>query len=504
MTTSSGQLTTYAYEPNRKLKTQVKNEFNTTLISQYDYTYNNLGLRDDLNTSGEAFSGSDNVPVGKAVDYTTNELNQYTEINTDIGSLTADNLSYDDDGNLTSIISTNSTKVYEYNGENRLISVEPETPVDGDTKVEFVYDYMGRRVQKKVYSYISDLWSLTSDTLFFYDDWNMIQEMDGTETIEKSYVYGLDLSQSSQGAGGVGGLLSSIQSQVSSSWLFCYDANGNVGELINSDDGSIVANYEYDPFGILLKSTGSMADENSFRFSTKYYDTETDLYYYGYRYYSTKLGRWVNRDPLYEEEGLNLYSYVMNDGINAYDMLGLLTTNQAIAHYFRSYPIVQWAERSSKINWHPDFPDKRFDPIADPKGDDLYVSFKEIDIGVHPRNFPDFEKLLTRYYKKTVEKNIYMTWYTDIGEYVAWAGHIEYTLKGIFKSDFCEWEFSGSIGALPNDFDFNPKTKEDRGQRGWIGERVVRTINYFGPKFGGKDYTIYFIGDKTVKDNEKW
>ena len=44
-------------------------------------------------------------------------------------------------------------------------------------------------------------YGLISDTLFLYDGWNMIQVMDGAETVEKTYVYGLDLSQSNQGAG---------------------------------------------------------------------------------------------------------------------------------------------------------------------------------------------------------------------------------------------------------------------------------------------------------------
>ena len=82
LSANSGQLTTYSYEPNRNLKTQVKNEFNTRLISQYGYTYKNLGLRDNIDTSGEAFSGSDNVPSAKMVDYKSNSLNQYSQITT--------------------------------------------------------------------------------------------------------------------------------------------------------------------------------------------------------------------------------------------------------------------------------------------------------------------------------------------------------------------------------------------------------------------------------------
>jgi RHS repeat-associated protein len=57
------------------------------------------------------------------------------------------------------------------------------------------------------------------------------------------------------------------------------------------------------PFGEVLRATGSMAKANPFRFSTKYQDDETDLLYYGYRYYNASTGRWLTRDPI-EEHGL--------------------------------------------------------------------------------------------------------------------------------------------------------------------------------------------------------
>ena len=58
-------------------------------------------------------------------------------------------------------------------------------------------------------------------------------------------------------------------------------------------------------------------------FSTKYTDNETDLLYYGYRYYSPALGRWLSRDPIEEQGGLNLYGFVNNDPVNKWDVLGL-------------------------------------------------------------------------------------------------------------------------------------------------------------------------------------
>jgi RHS repeat-associated protein len=45
--------------------------------------------------------------------------------------------------------------------------------------------------------------------------------------------------------------------------------------------------------------------------------------YYGYRYYDPKSGRWPSRDPIGEEGGVNLYGFIGNDGVNAWDVLGL-------------------------------------------------------------------------------------------------------------------------------------------------------------------------------------
>jgi RHS repeat-associated protein len=65
-----------------------------------------------------------------------------------------------------------------------------------------------------------------------------------------------------------------------------------------------------------------MASANSFRFSTKYQDDETSLLYYGYRYYNPSTGRWMSRDPIEEEGGVNLYGFVINNPVNQVDLLG--------------------------------------------------------------------------------------------------------------------------------------------------------------------------------------
>ncbi len=81
--------------------------------------------------------------------------------------------------------------------------------------------------------------------------------------------------------------------------------------------------YIYGPFGEVIRATGPTAKVNPFRFSTKFDDDETDLLYYGYRYYNPSTGRWLSRDPQEEDGGLNLYGFIGNDALNRADLIGL-------------------------------------------------------------------------------------------------------------------------------------------------------------------------------------
>jgi RHS repeat-associated protein len=48
--------------------------------------------------------------------------------------------------------------------------------------------------------------------------------------------------------------------------------------------------------------------------------------YYGYRYYDPVTGKWPSRDPIAESGGLNLDSFLGNDGVNRWDRLGLFSS----------------------------------------------------------------------------------------------------------------------------------------------------------------------------------
>ena len=212
-----------------------------------------------------------------------------------------------------------------WNAENRLVAAE-----SADTQLKFTYDYMGRRVRKQSYSGSDILgWTLQSDHRYVYDGWNLIAQL-GTQNselgTEKTFTWGLDLSQSLQGAGDVGGLLCvttrNPELGTRNAYYATYDANGNISEYLDNN-GAVVAHYEYSPFGKLTVADGAKAADFDHRFSTKFFDTETSLYYYGLRYYSPELGRWVNRDPIGERGGVNLHCFVWNSPLFWIDSLGL-------------------------------------------------------------------------------------------------------------------------------------------------------------------------------------
>ncbi len=178
----------------------------------------------------------------------------------------------------------------------------------------------------KSYKLPTESLSLIEDYWTDKTNQNVIAEFSGTGLISKSYLWGLDLSGSMQGAGGVGGLLSIEQhlGDGASRHYVAYDGNGNVVGLADADTGEMSASYEYSAFGEVLQMEGEYAVKNDYRFSTKPQEGMTGLYYYGYRWLDAGTGRWLSRDPIGERGGVNLYGFVGNDGVNYVDRLGLI------------------------------------------------------------------------------------------------------------------------------------------------------------------------------------
>jgi RHS repeat-associated protein len=239
--------------------------------NKYGYVFDPIGNRITATNNAEVTA------------YAANELNQYTNILS--ASAPPREPSHDLDGNML----TNGVWSYVWDGENRLIGVSS----NGVLLATHTYDHLSRRIGK-----------VAGETTqsYLYDGWNLIQEFQSStiptfHSSTNSYVWGLDLSGSLQGAGGVGGLLAVVQE--GDAHYPAFDANGNVVEYVSAD-GAIAAHYEYSPFGETFAKSGDLADSFACRFSTKYWENEGGLYYYGYRFYLPTLGRWLSRDPINE------------------------------------------------------------------------------------------------------------------------------------------------------------------------------------------------------------
>jgi RHS repeat-associated protein len=245
---------------------------------------------------------------------------------------------------------------YTWDDENRLAAVTPTGATAASRpRLEYVYDGLGRRRIRRVFRFVvpplggPGSWQLQSETRFLWDSWLLLRETTVTpadgQTFTRTYTCGLDLSGQLGGegmdamatAGGIGGILAcsspSCPSSSSSTACFLYDGNGNVANLVDAESAAALAAYEYSPFGNTVVALGPLADTNPIRFSSKYAETThlpgltagPDLYYYGFRYYSPGLGRWVSRDPIGESGGPGLYLPGHNSVVRDVDPLGEVT-----------------------------------------------------------------------------------------------------------------------------------------------------------------------------------
>ncbi len=259
----------------------------------------------------------DDLTITNTLGFQTNSLNQYSSIANNGVLVTP---TYDYAGNIT----YDGLYTYEYDAKNQLVKVNSLSP---SKTYDFVYDPLGRRIKQS---------GNVTLTHFVYQGWNLVVELNSSKSIVKRYVWGLDASNTTQGAGGVGGLL--MIEDGSARYYPVYDARYNVVGLQNPS-GTLVAWYDYDPFGKLIGSGGSAAGVNPFRFSTKYTDPEidSDLVYYGLRYYHAEIGRFLNRDPISTSGGLNLYAAMGNDPVNSYDVLGMIPIQQGTDADWQSF-----------------------------------------------------------------------------------------------------------------------------------------------------------------------
>lgn len=274
----------FSYNPRSELTNAQLND------AAYTYNYDNIGNRINAQEAAEE------------IIYTANELNQYTQIDTNGNAFIPE---YDANGNQTLVQTSTGIWRVTYNAQNRAVKFES---IDGSTIITCDYDYMGRRFEKKVtingivtlyHRYLyrgylqiacldltranqSALWYITWDPTQPIATRPLVIQKDGTW-----YTYGWDLTKN-----------------------ICevYGPNGNIRTI-----------YTYTPYGAVT-ANGDITQP--IQWSSEYHDTDLALIYYNYRYYNPTDGRWTRRDPIGLYGGYNSYTGISNSPTGTMDVLG--------------------------------------------------------------------------------------------------------------------------------------------------------------------------------------
>lgn len=280
----------FSYDDKRQLTSASGISDDLGTLKNYQYNYDVVGNRLSADEDGDS------------VNYSKNSLNQYTSISQGGGSTVSPQ--YDLNGNMIA----SGANTYHYDQEDRLTEFESAI-----ANSQFTYDGLGRRVCT-----IETAVDVQS-TWYLYDGFTPIAELNGAGEVTRHITRGLDLSGSIGGSGGVGGLLATTVDDETG--YYFSDGGGNVVRIFDRL-GSVLATYTYDPYGKKIHESGSWKDQ-PYQWSSKEYHQNSGMVYFLCRFYDPVNGRWINRDPLGERGGINLYNYVNNRVNSRIDPYGL-------------------------------------------------------------------------------------------------------------------------------------------------------------------------------------
>ena len=268
--------TEYVYNALGRM-TSIINKKGSTVLSQYQYTY-------DANGNIITVNNGQTVTT-----YGYDKLNRLVEIQPQLGSSTL--YTYDLRGNRLTLNSTSLNYVdasYSYDLENKL-----QTVTKGGLTTTMKYSADGLRTKKEsAYGYTNYIYNQSG---------NLVAEAQNSSSVTSNYVWGPDRVLSKKTNSG-------------SEYYYLYNGHGDVVQMVDRN-GNIVNNYSYDEWGNITTSSETVS--NPFKYAGEVYDSETGLYYLRARYYDPTVGRFLNEDTVEGQVNnplsLNVYSYCYNN-----------------------------------------------------------------------------------------------------------------------------------------------------------------------------------------------
>ncbi len=247
----------------------------------------NASLQDAQHAAGSAqFADSQNELRIKV----SSDPNLFTQVIPVTGSSSQKTFTHDANGNLTS----DGTNTYEWDAENRLIKISyPGT----NNYSQLTYDGTSRLCK-------------------------IVETVSGTVTETRQIVWSqLAKCEIRDGSGTIVNKLFRFGETVSgANFFFTKDHLGSNREMTNAS-GGVDSQIGYDPYGRRSLLQGSSLPH--FGYEGYYIHSRSSLDIARNRCYSSSIGRFLNRDPIRESGGINLYSFVGNNPINFTDVSGL-------------------------------------------------------------------------------------------------------------------------------------------------------------------------------------
>ncbi|MFE6074186.1 polymorphic toxin type 8 domain-containing protein [Paenibacillus sp. NPDC057886] len=313
---ANGIITKATYDQGDQLLTYGDYSSAGSALREYNYTYDSNGnvktIQTDAGSTAYVYDTLDQLtqetlPDGTTIRYSYDEVGNRTQkvvvssgqeqtttyshnSANQLTSVNGQEYQYDNNGNLLN----DGKQTYIYDALDQLIEVKNQS---GQRIQQYSYDEQGRRIQSIGQS---------GTTNFFYEGDEVIYETDGNNKTLREYTW--------DDSGSPVALTKDGQT-------FYYHLNGH-GDVVSltNVDGNEVARYEYDAWGNIVNQSGSLADENPYRYASYRYNAETGLYYLLSRNYNPQLGFFTSLDS---EQDLDLdnplnrngYSYGLNNPV---------------------------------------------------------------------------------------------------------------------------------------------------------------------------------------------
>jgi RHS repeat-associated protein len=211
----------------------------------------------------------------------------------------ASTLTYDPAGNLT----YDGANTYAYDAGNMLKSAG---------QYSYLYDANGQRFQKLANGSIVKGYYYGSGS-------EPLAETDGSGHVTEEYIY---LN---------GKRVARVDVPSNTTHYYLSDHLQSTSMVVNATTGAIEEESDYRPYGGEQVISGSGV--NRYKFTGKERDSETNLDYFGARYYGSTMGRWLSADwaegpsnvpyaMFTDPQTLNLYGYVRNNPLRTRDSDG--------------------------------------------------------------------------------------------------------------------------------------------------------------------------------------